>query len=508
MNQKEAIQRFQKFYQKLQAYRYAMSLISFDDATEGPKKAYLERGRNASILAGEYFKLYTSSEYENYLQNLEKFADKLDDKWQRIVYLCRKDLDLMKKIPPDEYEAFSLLQAESQHHWEIAKEKADYSLFQPYLEKIISFVKKFGHYYGLTDGEVYNTYLDQYEEGIRIPDLDNFFATLKETLVPLLQKIQQSKVQIRRDFLTRKISKSRQLKAGNYILKTIGFDLSRGLLKESAHPFTNGLLVQDTRVTTHIYENNFLSSLFSCAHEGGHGIYDQNLNPKFADTPLRSGASMAMHESQSRFFENIIGRSEAFVDLVYPRLQKILGLKDVTKDEFYRAINIVTPSLIRTEADELTYCLHIMVRYELEKMIMRDQITVAELPAKWNELYHQYLGITPSNDREGILQDIHWSGGAIGYFFSYALGNAYSGQILHAMQQDLDIDSLIRNNKIKDIRRWLYDNIYQHGSLYPPKTLIKRLAKEEFNPRYYCDYLKNKYEKIYQIDEPHHFTSK
>lgn len=501
MNKQQAITTFQHYYQKIKAYRYALSLISFDDATEGPKKAYQERGSYQALLAKEMFLLQTSPTYIELIQNLEKHITTLTPTWKRVVALAKKEYELKQKIPADLFQVHQLLISQATHGWEKAKSEANFSIFQPYLEQIIENTRQFGNYYGAVDGEVYNAFVDQYEEGISVKDLDLFFETLKARIVPLLQEIQASKVQIRTDFTKRKISWNRQQKAGTYLLKVLGYDFQRGMLKESAHPFTNGLLQHDVRVTTHIYEDRFLSSLFSCAHEGGHGIYNQHLPSALHQTPLGRGASMAVHESQSRLFENMIARSKPFLQFAYPRLQKILGLKDVSLDEFYLAINEVTPSLIRTEADELTYSLHIMVRYEIEKLWMRKQLEVKDLPQKWNELYQTYLGITPPNDTLGCLQDIHWSKGNIGYFFAYALGNAYSGQIWHTLQQDLDVDALLAQGKLKPIVSWLNKNLYVHGALYPPKTVIERLSRHAFNPNYYCDYLEKKYRKIYQLPE-------
>lgn len=501
MNAKQAQKDYLEFYSKLESYGYAINLISFDGATEGPKAAYEERAKAMGTLLTEIHKMTTSDAYDQIIKNLENNRDKLSPEFKRIAAIERKNFDLSKKIPTEEYEEYQILCSRSEHFWEIAKEKNDFKSWEPYLEKIVETVKKFGKYYGEKDGSIYNTYLDMYEEDANVTQLDEFFDILKKRIVPLVQKIQNSNLQIRTDFLTRPISKKAQLKMSNYVLKTIGYDFKRGMLKESVHPFTNEISLNDVRVTTHIIKDMFMSNLFSCVHEGGHGIYDQNLNKKYAHTPLYNGASMAFHESQSRFYENIVARSKEFCDLIFPKLQKIAPkqLGDVTNDEFYLASNKAEPSLIRTESDELTYCLHIMLRYEIEKKLMSGEYAVKDLPTIWNNKMKEYLGVVPPTDTKGVLQDMHWSDGSIGYFFSYAVGNAYSAQIYNTMKKDLDVASIISSGNLKPIKDWLKKHIYVYGSLLKPAELIKEVTGEPLNANYYCDYLEEKFSKIYNL---------
>jgi len=497
----EKILRYEKHYRKTRAYNYALSLINFDGDTEGPKDAYEDRAEVLGTLSLEYFKHTTSQEYEQIINDLEEDYENLDEKMQRIVKLCRKNLSLLKKIPPKEYEDFSILVSKSNHVWKDAKEKGDFSIFEPYLEQVVEYQRKFAKYYGEIDGFIYNSLLDQYEEGATIAKLDKFFAVLKERIVPLLQKINSSKVVIRDAFLERECPKDKQLELGRYVAELLGFNPNHGMIKETEHPFTIGISKNDIRFTTHVYENNILSNLYSCAHEAGHAIYGQNINRDLINSILGDGASMAFHESQSRFFENIIGRSEPFISIIFSKIQELFPTQfsDVSEREFYLAANIVKPSFIRTEADELTYCLHVMLRYELEKQLIGGEIEVKDLPELWNKKMEEYLGVIPPNDRVGVLQDVHWSQGSIGYFFSYALGNAYSAQIYKAMKKDLDVDKIILSKDLSLIREWLYDHVYKYGALYPPEKLIKIATGEEFNPNYYCDYLEEKFSKIYKL---------
>jgi carboxypeptidase Taq len=292
------------------------------------------------------------------------------------------------------------------------------------------------------------------------------------------------------------------MKLTKYILKINGFDFTRGCISETEHPFTDGISPNDARITTHIYENMFFSNIFSSAHEGGHAIYEQNLNNKLPDN-LRNAASMAWHESQSRFYENIICRSEEYIHLIYKKVNQVLPKpykNNVSEHDMYLAANKVEPSLVRTEADELTYTLHIIIRYELEKQLIDGKLQVKDLRNAWNKLYKEYLGVDVTSDKEGVLQDSHWSSEAIGYFPSYALGNAYGAQILHTMMKDFDVYEAIKENKIKQkIGKWLKDHIYVYGEKLTPQELILKVTGEPLNPKYFEDYLTKKYTKIYKL---------
>ena len=279
------------------------------------------------------------------------------------------------------------------------------------------------------------------------------------------------------------------------------FDKSRGLMKEREHPFTSGYGTSDVRVTNHYYEDLLTSSIFSAIHELGHATYDQQCDPALDATFLSGGSSMAIHESQSRFYENIVGRSYEFWVRHYPKLQNIFSeeLCDVTLDEFYKYINKVECSLIRTEADELTYPLHVMVRYEIEKLIIESDVDVYELPKIWNKLYKEYLGIDVPSDKEGILQDVHWAGGSFGYFPTYALGSAYGAQMLDAMRKDLDFEKIIGEENLNKINEWLKNKIHIYGGTKTPDELMIISTGKSFDAAYYVEYLKNKFGKIYNI---------
>jgi carboxypeptidase Taq len=278
--------------------------------------------------------------------------------------------------------------------------------------------------------------------------------------------------------------------------------MNAGKLDITEHPFTIGMTPGDVRITTHYYTNDFSSALFSSIHEGGHALYEQNISSELDDTLLSTGTSMGIHESQSRFWENIIGRSYNFWSYFYEDINKMFPeqFKGVSVEDFYKGINKVQPSLVRVDADEVTYNLHIMIRYEIEKALINNEIKVSELPRIWNEKMKEYLGIEPQNDREGVLQDVHWAGGSFGYFPSYTLGNIYSAQIYNAIRKQLDnFDDLIKDGELTKIKEWLGQNIHRYGKLLTPAEILKSVTGEEINPRYLIDYLENKYKKIYNL---------
>ncbi len=495
--------KFEKHHEKTKALSYVMNVASFDAQTIAPKNdgAVNERSEAMGFWALESFKHQNDPAYDQLISDLQKQNELLSPEMKRMVYLERKAIDQLKKIDPKDYQDYAVLLSQAQVAWEKAKANDDFNAYAPYLEKILFYVRKFTTLTKTVAGPLYNQLLDDYEEGNTIEKLDAFFATLKARIVPLLKKIQQSKVKIRTDFMSRKFPKHEQLEYAKSLLGFIGYDLNAGVIAESVHPFSSEITPSDVRVTTHIYEDNFISNIYSTAHEGGHGIYEQNIGPKVRGTLLGHGAAMSIHESQSRFYENVLGRSYAFTNMVFPDLKKQFKeqFKDVSIEEYYQAINEAKASLIRTESDELTYSLHIMVRYELEKRLIEGSLKVKDLPIAWNELYQSYLGVTPKNNRTGCLQDVHWSGGAFGYFPSYALGNAISIQLLKSMEKTLSLDKTIKSKNLIPIRDWFSKHVYVHGKLYPPFVLLKKVTGEDLNPTYYCDYLEEKFSKIYKI---------
>ena len=384
--------------------------------------------------------------------------------------------------------------------WLEAKEKKDYSLFAPHLKKMIDFSKKFVDLRDEKKETTYDTILSDFEEGWNISRYDDFFNKLKEGLVPLIQKVTKSKVKIREDFLSYNVPIYKQDMFSRYLLEREGHTFNNLVLMTTEHPFTSGMSENDCRVTTHYYENNFLSNVYSIMHEGGHALFDLNEPKEFKKHHIAGHMTMAMHECMSRLFENMISRSEAFVHLIYPKFKELFNeFEDVSEEELYLASNIARPSLNRCDADELTYSMHILIRYELEKEFINGKVNIKTLNKKWNKMYRDILGVKVPDDKEGILQDVHWTS-TYGYFPTYALGSAYAAQIYHKMNEEFNIDEAIRNDDIKKIVTWLKDHAWNIASIKTPDEWIKEVTGEEFNVQYYIDYLKEKYSRIYNLD--------
>lgn len=383
----EAIKSLMALQAKLAAYGHAMGLLFYDGATTAPKGTAANRGQTMSILSEEHYKLTTGGETVALLEFLDAHKSELNEKQQRMVFLLIKDIRNMQKIPMDEYVAYQQLLVEADDVWHRAKETSDFALFEPVLEKIFETNIRFAHYCA-PEKDPYDYWLSEYEDGLTMAQCDEFFATLREHIVPLLKKIKE-KPQVDDAMLHGHFPEEKQAQLSDYLMRTMVLDLDHVGLSTTEHPFTTSLGSHfDERITTHYLEENFASSMFSVIHEGGHALYDTGSADDLAYTVLDGGVSMGIHESQSRFYENLLGRSRAFTGFVFPKLCELFPeLSGHTAEEFYRAINKAEPSLIRTEADEVTYSLHVMVRYELEKRVMHGELKVHDLPGEWNRLY-------------------------------------------------------------------------------------------------------------------------
>lgn len=494
---------FIELVKRIKYYNDALAMLYWDLRTGAPKKGVPQRAEVIGMLSSEAFNLSTSDEMEEYLTYFGETDNNsnLDNIMKAVVKECRKEFDKYRKIPADKYKAYVILTSEAESAWETAKNSNDFELFRPYLEKIVDFNLEFIELWGYK-GNKYNTLLDFYEPGMTVDKLDMIFNELRSRIVPLTAKIKESPDHPEDRFLKQYFDIAKQEEFSLYILEKMGYDFEAGRLDESEHPFTIGINPGDVRITTHYYPNDFISALMSSLHEGGHALYEQNISPELNGTPLCTGTSTGIHESQSRFWENIIGRSRGFWEKYYGELQKVFPeqLKNVSLDSFYRAINKVEPSLIRVEADEVTYNLHVMIRYEIEKALINGKIKVSDLPRVWNEKMEEYLGVVPDNDSKGVLQDIHWAGGSFGYFPSYTLGNIYSAQIYNAAKNEIkNFDALVEKGELIKIKEWLSEKIHKHGKLLEPSEILKQVTGEDINPKYLTDYLENKCKEIYKL---------
>ena len=491
-------QKFRENVKKIKAYIYVLQLAGWDSNTEAPRNSFKRRGEVLNLISKELFLMQTKPESIQDINELYSKLDDLDDHLQREVKKAKKEIDKIVNIPENEYLEYRKLINDSQLVWEDAKKNDDYDSFKGNLAKIIKFNKKFALYYDKT-ANPYDTLLDDYEEGMSMKEYDKFFDALKKDLVPFAKKVIEAKKKDHSKFINDYYDPKKQQEFCEYLIDVLHFDRNSGLMKKSVHPFTWNTSPEDVRFTTRYLENYVFSSIFAAIHELGHALYEQQVSTEFDDTLLNGGTSMGIHESQSRFYENILGRSYEFWEANLPKFKEIFPeqTKDLTVLDMYQAVNQVENSLIRIEADELTYPLHIMLRYDIEKMMINDDVSVDELPKIWNDKIEEYLGIRPKNNSEGILQDVHWSGGMIGYFPTYALGTAYSAQIFNTMKKELNFDEIVKENKIDKINVWLKEKLHKYGSSKTPKELLLLITNEEFNPKYYIDYLKEKYTKLY-----------
>ena len=489
-----------RLQEKLSAYHHALGLLYYDGATTAPKGTAANRGQTLGILSEEVYRLSTGPETVALLEYLDEQRESLDHKERRQVELLLKDIRMMQKIPMEEYVTYQRLLVEADDVWHRAKEQSDFALFEPVLEKIFATQKKFAGYCDPSKAP-YDYWLDQYEEGLTMERCDAFFATLREHIVPLLQRV-QSRPQLDNSILRGHFPKARQEQLSLRLMDIIGLDRDHVGLSTTEHPFTTSLGSHfDERITTHYYEEDFSYSMFSVIHEGGHAKYDTGSADELAYTVLDGGVSMGIHESQSRFYENIIGRSRAFCEALLPIMREIFPdqMAGVDAEKLYRAVNLAQPSLIRTEADELTYAMHVMVRYEIEKALIGGALAVKDVPGEWNAMYRKYLGIEVPDDRRGCLQDSHWSFGAIGYFPSYALGSAYGPQLLKNMEKDVDVWGVVRGGDLRPITRWLGERIHRHGQLLTPVELVENAFHAPFDPNLYVEYLKGKFGELYAL---------
>ena len=495
----QAREAFHKHQATMAAYGHALGVLFHDGSTVAPKESWAGRGQTMGVMSQILYDLETKPENGELLAFLEANLEELTPMERRQVEVMRKGYDQMHKIPAEEYVEYSILMNDAQNIWEKAKKENDFATFAPYLEKIVNFNRKFAGYYN-PEMAPYDALLNEYEEGLNTKTLDAFFAQLRSAIVPLLEKVMQAE-QIDDSFLNQSFPIDIQKKFSEYLMEVLGLNRAYCGIAESEHPYTTNFNNKDVRITTHYYEKHPTFSMYSVIHEGGHALYELGAEDCYNYTNLSGGVSMGIHESQSRFYENLMGRSRPFIYAVFPEFKELFPkqLENVDAEMLYRAVNKAQPSLIRTEADELTYALHIMVRYEIEKQMIAGTLAIADVPAEWNRLYKEYLGIDVPSDAEGCLQDSHWSGGMIGYFPSYALGSAYGPQMLKKMQEDLgDVYSDVKKGDLSKVTGWLREKIHRHASFIKPGELFNSVCGE-FDAKYFTDYLTEKYTELYNL---------
>jgi carboxypeptidase Taq len=485
----------------------AASILHWDMETKMPPRGIKLRSLQLALLSRIGHKMSTDPEIGRLLEETMKHPEygSLDPVHKRNLYLIKKHYDEQTKLPEELVVETSKQQAITIDTWKKAKAAKNFSKFKPELEKLFSLRRQAAEI--LMDvketATPYDALIDIFEPKMTAEAISKVFKELREGLISVLRKCEESPKQPDTSILNRPLSIAAQQKIGKLLADFIGYDTSSatsgGRIDETEHPFTTGYY-DDVRITTHYYPNRFVSSIFSILHEGGHALYEQNLKQEWMFQPVGDACSMGVHESQSRFVENIVGRSPEFWTYFLPKLKQSAGnrLSDVKLDDFVHAINQVTPSKIRVEADEVTYGLHVIIRFNLERDLFADKIAVDELPQVWNESYSQILGVTVEDDSEGVMQDTHWASGLYGYFPTYALGNIYSGQILSRLDEDIqDWRMQVSVGDFGDVKQWLVKNVHSQGNLYSPPELIKNITGKELTVYPYLDYLNKKYSGLY-----------
>lgn len=481
---------------KMVAMRYVNFIIGWDMQTDAAENSILADSEQSAVLSEMDYMMTTDHEFEQSVAVLYERRDELDDVLRHEIEVMFKSIQDTKKIPLEEYTAYSELSSKAYPIYVKAKTENNFELFRPYLEKIVEFCRKQTVWLATDELKGYDVLLDMYETHYTQAKYDKFFNVLRERLVPFVKAKTAKPVEVP-EWAKQTFSKDKQREFCEYIRDVMCFDKSRGIMKESEHPFTSGFGTDDVRITTHYYEDILVSSIFSTIHETGHATYEQQCDKSLNGTFSGGGASLGLHESQSRFYENMIGRSRAFWEAHYGKLQQIFApqLDGVSLDEFVAYVNTAERSFVRTEADELTYPLHIMLRYEIEQKVIAGELEVKDLPVYWNAKFTEYFGITPPTDTLGVLQDVHWSYGNFGYFPTYALGSAIAAQLYHYMSKDFNVDESLKDGTTKRINEWLKEHIHKYGASKYPDEILRLATGEDFNPNYYVDYLIDKYSK-------------
>lgn len=486
--------------QQIADIRNAIAVLSWDQETYLPEKGAAFRGQQITTLSSLSHELFTAGQLGELLETLNKEKQALDPVAAKNIALSLEDYQKNRKYPASFVAELSHTTNECYHAWINARKEGSYAVFQPVLNRMVDLKRKEADILGY-EGHPYNALLNEYERGATTTMLDKVFADVKTALTPLLRSIEQ-RPQVKKDFLHLHYDRKRQWEFGIKILKAMGYDMAAGRQDVSEHPFTTSFNPQDVRVTTRIDEKDFGNMTWSCIHEGGHALYEQGLDTAAYGLPSGEAASLGIHESQSRLWENNVGRSLVFWEHHYPQLQQLFpdNLGTVSLQDFYKAINLVQPSLIRTEADELTYHFHVMVRYEIEKGLLDGTYQTKDLREIWNSYYKDFLHVSVPNDTQGVLQDIHWSHGSFGYFPTYSLGSFYAAQFFATAQQQIPgLTGQIAAGRYDELLTWLRQQVHRYGRYYTSNELCEKITGQPLEFKYFLEYAKQKFGDIYGL---------
>ena len=479
-----------------------VDILDWDQQVNIPPKGHEARGRQMATLGKLAHEKSTTDEVGKLIDDLKKEfagADPASDE-AALIRVASRNYDKATRVPSSFVAEQAVVTSKAFEAWGESREKSDFSIFQPHLEKVVELTKKYVSFFPPAD-HPYDILLDDYEPGMKTAEVKIIFDGLRSKQVELIKAI-ASKDQVKDDFLFVEYDEEKMMDFGVDVITKYGYDWNRGRQDKALHPFQTTVSVNDTRITTRFEEDNPTAMIFSTMHEAGHAMYEQGVNAAYDRTPLESGTSLAVHESQSRMWENLIGRSLPFWEHFFPSFQKTFPnqLGGVDVNSFYKAVNKVESSLIRVNADEATYNLHVMLRLELEIAMVEGSVSIKDLPEIWNTKMEEYLGITPPNDAKGVLQDVHWSSGLVGYFSTYALGNLISAQLWEKINEDISgLDDQIRAGNFSELLEWLRKNVHQHGQKFEPQTLVERVTGSRITSEPYIRYLTKKYSEIYGL---------
>lgn len=491
-------ERYNQKMRKIADIGHTLAIMGWDKEVNLPKEGAAIRSQQMATISAIAHNEFTDPKFGSLLRRLDK-SKTLDEAQQKNVTVTLKEYDKATKFDEGFVRERSIKISNAYHAWLEAREANNFNLYKPALQELIDLKIREAQILGHKGGHPYDAMLDQYEPGLTVKTLDPIFSKLKRDLKPLLEAIKNGN-KVKNKFLRKKYAKDKQWAYGLEILMDMGYDFDSGRQDISPHPFTTTFGPGDVRVTTRISENDMANMLWSCIHEGGHALYEQGLPASDYGLPTGSAISLSIHESQSRLWENNVGRSREFWKAHYPELQRRFpkNLKKVSLEDFYRGANKIKPNYIRTEADELHYHFHVIIRYEIEKGLMEGKITARNLKSAWNSKYRRYLGLSSPDDNNGVLQDVHWAHGSIGYFPTYSLGSLYAAQFYAQAKNDITkLKKKISKGNTKELLDWLQEKIYQHGRRYEAEELCERITGEKLNSDYFMDYARKKYGEIY-----------
>lgn len=481
----------------------ATAVLGWDQQTYMPPGGAAARAQQLATLSHIAHEKFIDDKVGCLLEDLHGYAGSLpyDSDDASLIRVTKREYDKARKVPPALVSEIAQASARAFEAWRKAKAESKFDEFSPYLQRNLDLKKRYAECLGYTN-RIYDPLLDQYEPGMKTSQVEAIFANLKEVIVPLVHSIGSKSSMVDDSFLHQFFDERKQWDAGIEVARLFGYAFERGRQDRSPHPFTTTFSLDDVRITTRLASDYFPAGFFATMHETGHALYEQGIRHELGRTPLGEGASLGVHESQSRMWENLVGRSLPFWKFFMPRLQTFFPEQFGNKDaeQMYRAVNRVQPSYIRVEADEVTYNLHIMVRFELENALLEGRVAIGDLPEAWNAKMEEYLDIAPPDDTRGVLQDVHWSYGSFGYFPTYSLGNFFAAQIFDQIKKDIpNINTHLEKGEFHYLLDWLHANLHTHGRKFTLDELAKKITGESLQIHSYITYLKSKFGEIYHL---------